>query len=222
MHQWPRSKGRSVEDSVEKGFETERTDARLAEFMTVQNTYLSTFQSLGGLGLLLGTFGLAVVQLRNVLERRSELALLRATGFRRKLLARLVTLENAALLIGGLGQVFWPALVAVAPHVIAGGAGDPLAIAGRHIGAGPGRWSARRSPGRPRHMPARCDRQRREESELDCLEFIFLRSHDKLMFPTYSTRPVGTSERSHERYARRFCLHCPDRSLLGRVWTRAQ
>ena len=29
--------------------------------MAVQNTYLSTFQSLGGLGLLLGTVGLAVV-----------------------------------------------------------------------------------------------------------------------------------------------------------------
>ena len=34
----------------------------------MQNTYLSTFQSLGGLGLLLGTIGLAALQLRNVLE----------------------------------------------------------------------------------------------------------------------------------------------------------
>ena len=45
-------------------------------FFAVQNTYLSTFQSLGGLGLLLGTFGLATVQLRSVLERRGELALI--------------------------------------------------------------------------------------------------------------------------------------------------
>ena len=59
------------------GFAAETTAQRLAGFMAVQNTYLSTFQSLGGLGLLLGTLGLAAVQLRNVVERRGELALLR-------------------------------------------------------------------------------------------------------------------------------------------------
>ena len=51
---------------------------RIAAFHRVENTYLSTFQSLGALGLLLGTAGLAAVLLRNVLERRRELALLRA------------------------------------------------------------------------------------------------------------------------------------------------
>ena len=58
------------------------TAERLAEFHRVENTYLSTFQTLGGLGLLLGTVGLAAVLLRNVLERRRELALLgrSATG----------------------------------------------------------------------------------------------------------------------------------------------
>jgi len=39
----------------------------------VQNTYLGTFQILGGLGLLLGSAGLGIVVLRNVLERRGEL-----------------------------------------------------------------------------------------------------------------------------------------------------
>ena len=52
------------------------TAERLAEFHAVENTYLSTFQTLGGLGLLVGTVGLAAVLLRNVLERRRELALL--------------------------------------------------------------------------------------------------------------------------------------------------
>ena len=45
---------------------------RLAQFNAVQNTYLNTFQVLGGLGLLLGSAGLGVVVLRNVLERRNE------------------------------------------------------------------------------------------------------------------------------------------------------
>jgi ABC-type antimicrobial peptide transport system permease subunit len=107
------------------GFATETTGDRLAGFLAVQNTYLSTFQSLGGLGLLLGTIGLAAVQLRNVLERRGELALLRAAGFRRRLLGELVVLENLLLLAAGLGIGVLAALVAVLPHVLGGGASIP-------------------------------------------------------------------------------------------------
>jgi len=107
------------------GFDVVRTTARLASFFAVQNTYLSTFQSLGGLGLLLGTFGLATVELRNVFERRGELALLRATGFRRRRLGELVMLENGVLLTGGLAIGIFAALVAVGPHWFTGGASIP-------------------------------------------------------------------------------------------------
>jgi len=116
------------------GFDAVPTQRRLADLMAVQNTYLSTFQSLGGLGLLLGTFGLAVVQLRNVFERRGELALLRATGFRRALLARLVLLENVFLLAGGLGIGVSAALVAVLPHFAAGGATFPFVTLAATLG----------------------------------------------------------------------------------------
>jgi ABC-type antimicrobial peptide transport system permease subunit len=92
----------------------------------VQNTYLATFQSLGGLGLLLGTIGLAVVQWRNVLERRGELALLRAAGFPARTLAILVAMENVLLLLLGLGVGLLAALVAVLPHLIGRGAAVPL------------------------------------------------------------------------------------------------
>jgi ABC-type antimicrobial peptide transport system permease subunit len=107
----------------------------LTEFLAVQNTYLSTFQSLGGLGLLLGTLGLATVQLRNVLERRGELALMRATGFRQSLLARLVFYENAALLIGGLVVGALAALLAILPHLLSGGAAIPWQSLGLTLGA---------------------------------------------------------------------------------------
>jgi len=63
------------------GFDVVATDERLANFHRVENTYLSTFQMLGGLGLALGTLGMAAVLLRNVFERRRELALLRAVGY---------------------------------------------------------------------------------------------------------------------------------------------
>jgi ABC-type antimicrobial peptide transport system permease subunit len=116
----------ALEDSLgDYGFDAETSNARLEAFFAVQNTYLSTFQSLGGLGLLLGTFGLATVQLRSVLERRGELALLRAAGFRRSLLARLVMLENVVLLVGGLALGVLAALVAVLPHWFLGGASIP-------------------------------------------------------------------------------------------------
>jgi putative ABC transport system permease protein len=126
----PDQEAKAVEETLERnlgdfGFDARPTRDRLAELMAVQNTYLSTFQSLGGLGLLLGTFGLAVVQLRNVLERRGELALLRAAGFRRALLGRMVILENGMLLLSGLAVGLVAALVAVWPHLRAGGASLP-------------------------------------------------------------------------------------------------
>ncbi len=107
------------------GLVCEPAAERWAAFQAVQNTYLSTFQSLGGLGLLLGTFGLAAVQLRSVLERQRELALLRAIGFRRRSLALLVTLESALLLLAGLACGVLSALVAILPHLVAGGARVP-------------------------------------------------------------------------------------------------
>ena len=100
------------------GLELTPTSHRLAQFNAVQNTYLNTFQVLGGLGLLLGSAGLGVVVLRNVLERRGELAVLTAVGFERRLLHRLVMGEHAALLWLGLGAGIAAALIAVLPALL--------------------------------------------------------------------------------------------------------
>lgn len=105
-------------DLDDYGFDAERVADRLAEFLSVQNTYLLTFQTLGGLGLLLGTFGLASVMLRNVLERRGELALLRAVGFPRSQVSALVLWENSLLTVCGLALGSLSALLAMAPHLL--------------------------------------------------------------------------------------------------------
>ncbi len=84
------------------GFDVSSASERLASFRAVENTYISTFQSLGGLGVLLGTFGLALVLFRNIIERRRELATLRAYGFRRKLLFNMLILESGFLLAVGM------------------------------------------------------------------------------------------------------------------------
>ena len=107
------------------GFDVEPIGDRLANFLAVQNTYLSTFQTLGGLGLLLGTIGLGTVMLRNVIERRSELALLRAVGFRPASIRWLVLLENAFLLACGLAAGASSALLAMLPHLLSTGADAP-------------------------------------------------------------------------------------------------
>ena len=110
---------------AEYGFDAEPVSERLARFLSVQNTYLSTFQTLGGLGLLLGTFGLATVMLRNVLERQTELALLRAVGFRERSVASLVLWENAFILLWGLIAGAASALLAISPNLLSQGADLP-------------------------------------------------------------------------------------------------
>jgi len=97
----------------------------LNAFNAVQNTYLNTFQILGGLGLLLGSAGLGVVVLRNVLERRGELGLFLAVGFRPATLHQLVLGEHAVLLCLGLGMGIAAAVVAVLPSLLSPGTAPP-------------------------------------------------------------------------------------------------
>ncbi|HEV2881135.1 MAG TPA: FtsX-like permease family protein [Pyrinomonadaceae bacterium] len=109
------------------GFDATSAGERLAEFHRVENTYLSTFQTLGGLGTILGTLGLATVLLRNVLERKRELALLRAVGYNARHLALMVVAENALLLFCGLLTGVLCALLAIAPAFYARGGRLPTA-----------------------------------------------------------------------------------------------
>ncbi len=90
----------------------------LAGYARVQNTYLATFQTLGGLGLLLGTFGIVTVLLRSVVERRSELAMLLALGLRRRQVVAMIVIEHGILLLLGLAVGSSAALVAVVPHAV--------------------------------------------------------------------------------------------------------
>jgi len=100
------------------GVDVSSTAERLAGFHRVEYTYLSTFQMLGGLGLVLGTLGLGAILLRNVLERRRELALLRALGYKQSDFLTMVVAENVLLLVGGLVVGTVCALLAIAPMLL--------------------------------------------------------------------------------------------------------
>lgn len=130
------SVGEILESSLAPyGLDAVSARGKLAAFHAVQNTYLSTFRTLGGLGLLLGTVGLAVVMLRNIDERRAELAAMRAFGFRRRWLNRMVVIENAILLVGGLALGTISALITVSPQLGSDGANVPWAMIAATLGA---------------------------------------------------------------------------------------
>ena len=121
----------ALEDRLaDYGFDVTSAPEQLAAFHRVENTYLATFQTLGALGLLLGTLGLGTVLLRNVLERRRELALLRAVGYDTGHVSLMVLVENGLLLFGGLGAGTVCALVAIAPAWIERGGQFPIVSLG--------------------------------------------------------------------------------------------
>ena len=135
----PREMGALLERKLQDaGLDASSTSARLDRFRTVENTYLSTFQTLGGLGVLLGTFGLGIVMVRNVIERRTELAALSALGFRRSLLSGLLFVENGFLMTTGMAIGVVAAIVTTVPHASAGGVPSTslLATLGLILGAG--------------------------------------------------------------------------------------
>lgn len=84
------------------GFVITPTQKRLAQLNAVENTYIAILQALGGIGLLLGAVGLGLVAARNLLERRSELALMQAVGFTRRKIIQLVFTEHALLAVFGI------------------------------------------------------------------------------------------------------------------------
>jgi putative ABC transport system permease protein len=139
----------------DRGIEVSLTSRRLNAYLAVENTYLTTFQALGGLGLILGSLGLAVVLLRGVWERRGELALLRALGWRRSTLGWLILAENGFLLLVGLGSGALAAVLSVLPHLATTGGTLPwrdlLLLLGvvLLVGLGAGAaavWSTLRAP----------------------------------------------------------------------------
>jgi len=117
------------------GFDIRSVAARLASYRRVENTYLATFRALGGLGLILGTVGLAAILLRNVLERRKELALLRAFGYRRRHVVAMVMAENLMLLLLGLATGTLCALLAVIPVITSRGGQLPVLSLGALLAA---------------------------------------------------------------------------------------
>ena len=87
---------------VDDGVTVTPTTQRLSDYNRVQNTYLTIFQALGGLGVVLGALGLGVIAARNLFERRAELALYAAVGWSRGRITLLALIEHGVMLFAGL------------------------------------------------------------------------------------------------------------------------
>jgi len=115
----------------EPGVTVMTVQERLRLLGSVESAYLDMFLVLGGLGVVLGVAGLALVILRGVEERRGELALLNAVGLPRRVVMRLLAAEYGVLALTGLGVGIVPALVAIQPAARALGSTLPwLPMAG--------------------------------------------------------------------------------------------
>jgi putative ABC transport system permease protein len=97
------------------GVDIQKAEELLRKYGAVENAYLSMFQALGSIGLVLGTFGVAATLIRSVWERRGEIGLLKALGFNNWNVQSLFLLEYAILLALGLGIGSGAALFSVIP-----------------------------------------------------------------------------------------------------------
>jgi ABC-type lipoprotein release transport system permease subunit len=123
---------RSLDDF---GVTVETTTGRLAAYHAVADSYIAAFQFLGALALAVGALGLVVVLARNVIQRRSELALLAALGFTRGRVTLMLVIEHGLLLLLGLALGVATALLAMAGQIrqvhiapVAGAIGIILAL----------------------------------------------------------------------------------------------
>jgi len=105
------------EGLMDFGIELTTAQQRLVRFNAVENTYLSIFQLLGGLAVILGTTGLGLVVLLNIIDRRGELGMMRAIGFGKDTLKRMIIYEHLGLIVTGLLFGVAAALVAVTPAI---------------------------------------------------------------------------------------------------------
>ncbi len=104
------------------GISIQTSKARLAEFSSIENTYLSIFLLLGALGLLIGTLGLGIVLARNIQQRQSEIALQRAIGISKMKIFQSILIEYCSLMLLGIIIGSIAAIVSVLPGLLSPGA----------------------------------------------------------------------------------------------------
>lgn len=76
--------------------------------------------------MLLGIIGLSIFLIRNMLERKNELALLKAVGFKNQTILQILLYENLTLFLAGIFSGSLSAFLAAMPTLLRGGQTVPL------------------------------------------------------------------------------------------------
>src|SRR5712692_2486232 len=74
----------------------------VSDFAKIGQSFLGLFEGFLGLGLVVGIAGLGILSIRSVVERRKEIGILRALGFRRRMILAAFILENSYISLLGI------------------------------------------------------------------------------------------------------------------------
>jgi len=91
------------------------TADRIAAFNSVENTYISIFNILGGLGVILGSAGLGIVTARNLSERKNEFDQLHQLGIPRPVIRAIIIREIRSFIFWAVGIGLAAALISIIP-----------------------------------------------------------------------------------------------------------
>lgn len=110
------------------GVELQPASDRLAMFNSVTNTYLDIFLAMGGIALLLGTIGIAILLIRSVHSRRRIFAMMQAVGIPIRQLYQIIGIEYLIILGTGITIGVVAAIVASLSGLVSAGAGVPYVL----------------------------------------------------------------------------------------------
>lgn len=112
----------------DRGVQVDATKAQLEELASISTGFLQLIQGFMGLGLLVGIAALGVISFRAVVERRQQIGMLRAIGFKRNMVAASFLIES--MVVASLGVLTGVALALalswslLTSETFAEGAGD--------------------------------------------------------------------------------------------------
>src|SRR5437870_1855132 len=89
-------------DFAHIGMQTIPIAALVSTFIQIGQSFLGIFEAFLALGLVVGIAGLGIISIRSVVERRKEIGVLRAIGYRKNMILAAFLLENSYVALLGI------------------------------------------------------------------------------------------------------------------------
>lgn len=110
------------------GAEIEYADERLATFNSITNTYLDIFVALGGIALILGTLGIAIILIRSIRSRKKQYAMMQAYGISLTTIRKIILMEFMIVMFAGIVIGLLASLIAGLPGFLAANGEVPVGL----------------------------------------------------------------------------------------------